>query len=46
MSLPGDGYRHRSHHQNNYGTHRRLQIALHPRDAGLTEDRGEHSEDE
>lgn len=45
-NLPYDGNRHRSHHQNNYGTHRRLQIALYPRDAALTEDRGEHSEDE
>lgn len=45
MSLPGDGNRHRSHHQNDYGTHCRLQIGLRPHNTSLVEERGKRGED-
>ena len=43
--LAGDGHHHPGHHQDHPGTYRGTEVGLHPRDAGLTEDRGERGEE-
>ena len=43
--LPGDGHHRPGHHQDHPGTDRGTEVGLHPRDAGLTEDRGERGEE-
>jgi len=44
--LPCDSDHHPGHHQDHPGADRSTEVRLHSRNAGLTEDRGEHSEDE
>ena len=44
--LPCDSDHHPGHHQDHPGADRSTEVRLHARNAGLTEDRGEHSEDE
>ena len=43
--LAGDGHHHPGHHQDHPGTDRGTEIGLHPRNAGLSEDRGERGEE-
>ena len=43
--LSGDGDHHPSHHQDHPGADRGAEVGLHPRDAGLSEDRGERSDE-
>jgi len=43
--LAGEGHHHPGHHQDHPGADRGTEVGLHPRDAGLTEDRGERGEE-
>ena len=45
MKFSGDSDHHPSHDQNHPGADRGAEVGLHPRDAGLSEDRGERGEE-